>query len=77
MTPGTYLVESRVTGWRESEPPRSGQTRSGYGSRIPTGRMVQLDGKRWHRVYVMQWSNLGTAYIRERGERVLLGSIRP
>lgn len=35
---------------------------SGYGNRIPTRYMVLFQG-RWHRVYVCQYSNIGTAYI--------------
>lgn len=37
-------------------------TASGYGGKIPTSRMVKVDG-RWRRVYVACYSNLGTAYI--------------
>ena len=37
-------------------------TASGYGSRIPTSRMVLFNGK-WRRVYVRIYSNCGTAYI--------------
>ena len=43
-------------------------TASGYGARIPSTRMVRV-GKRWHRVYVAQWSNCGTAYIVRQGKR--------
>ena len=39
-------------------------TRSGYGKRIPTTRMVQLPGSVvWRRVYVCQYGNAGTAYV--------------
>lgn len=42
-------------------------TRSGYGSRIPTHRMVRLPGSpRWRRVYICQWSNSGTCYVLHR-----------
>ena len=37
-------------------------TRTGYGARIPSPRMVFFNG-RWWRVYVRIWSNIGTAYI--------------
>jgi hypothetical protein len=42
-------------------------TRSGYGKRLPTRYEVLL-GSRWHRVWVMCWSNVGTAYLRVGGE---------
>jgi len=42
-------------------------TRSGYGRRIPTSRMVRLPGEdRWRRVYVCIFSNSGTAYVEDR-----------
>ncbi len=37
-------------------------TAMGYGSRIPSRTMVQVNG-RWRRVYVRIYSNAGTAYI--------------
>jgi hypothetical protein len=37
-------------------------TASGYGKRIPTLYMVQVDG-RWRRVYCCIYSNNGTMYI--------------
>lgn len=42
-------------------------TASGYGC-IPTRRMVRFANapKRWRRVWVMQYSNVGTAYVKER-----------
>ncbi|WAL67124.1 hypothetical protein ORV05_04870 [Amycolatopsis cynarae] len=56
---------------RTADVPRSGQTASGYGGKIPTSGMVRY-GTRWHRVYVMIWSNSGTAYILSKGERLIL-----
>lgn len=38
-------------------------TASGYGSAIPSRLMVLFNG-RWRRVYVAQYGNAGTAYIR-------------
>ena len=37
-------------------------TASGYGRKIPTRYMVQVNGK-WRRVYCYQISNAGTCYI--------------
>ena len=70
----TYLDSSRVTAVRETCIPCSGTTRTGYGPKLATGTMLQLDGKRWHRVYVMQWSNSGTAYVRIKGEQHLIAT---
>jgi hypothetical protein len=37
-------------------------TATGYGARIPTRYMVQVNGK-WRRVYAIQYSNAGTLFI--------------
>ncbi|WP_336160026.1 hypothetical protein [Amycolatopsis sp. VC5-11] len=42
-----------------------------YGAKIPTARRLRY-GRRWHRVYVMLWSNSGTAYILATGRRMIL-----
>ena len=47
-------------------------TRSGYGSKIPTARMVFYAG-RWRRVYVTIFSNIGTAWITVNGVRHVVG----
>lgn len=39
------------------------QTASGYGKKLTTRYMLQIDGKRWHRVYTMQFSNAGSCYV--------------
>jgi hypothetical protein len=39
-------------------------TKTGYGYKIPTTKMVRLPGsKRWRRVYCCIWSNIGTSYV--------------
>jgi hypothetical protein len=39
-------------------------TPSGYGSKIPTTKMVRLPGSKvWRRVYCCIWSNSGTCYV--------------
>ena len=48
---------------RESKAPRSGQTQSGYGSKLPTPYEVRRNG-RWQRVYAICYSNAATHYIR-------------
>lgn len=40
-------------------------TATGYGARIPTRYMVQVNGK-WRRVYAICYSNSGTLYIGKR-----------
>lgn len=51
-------------------------TASGYGRKLPTRYMLAYaDGRggyRWHRVYVAQYGNAGSAYIIVRGRMTLL-----
>lgn len=76
MSTIAYLDPARVTAKRQTEPPRN-RSRSGYGSKIPSSWLLQLDGKRWHRVYVVIWSNAGSPYVIVGGERLFLGSYEP
>ncbi len=52
---------------KETAAPRSGQTVTGYGSRIPTGYMIQWEG-RWRRVYAACWGNSASHYIGPAGD---------
>jgi hypothetical protein len=61
--PHTKTEEVEV---RETEHlPRKGQTRGGYGNRLPTHYQVRWN-KRWYRVLCFCWSNNGTTYIRAK-----------
>lgn len=46
-------------------------TASGYGARIPTRYMVQVNGK-WRRVYAICYSNSGTLYIGKRYDQTAI-----
>jgi hypothetical protein len=63
-----YIGErGRIAEARETETPRYGMTADGYTKRsgAPTRFMVRLDGeKRWRRLMVWQFSNVGTAFVR-------------
>lgn len=59
-----YLATHRVTGYRETHIPLSYRgRRDGYGSNIPCRAWLEIDGKRWHRVYCVCWGTGGTLYI--------------
>jgi len=75
-TPVSYLDPTRVSARRQTEAPRN-RSRTGYGSKIPTTWMLQLDGARWHRVYVICYSNSGSAYVLTKHGRLFLGSYDP
>lgn len=47
-------------------------TASGYGNKIPTSKMVRVFDNRWRRVYVCIHSNIGTTYIVDKGENVIV-----
>ena len=72
-----YLDPARVTAVKQTCIPASGITRTGYGPKLATSWLLQLDGRRWQRVYVMQWSNLGTPYVVIAGKKHLLGAYNP
>ena len=67
----TYTNPDMVTDTRATVEPSYGRTVSGYGGKVPTRYMVQYAG-RWHRVYVAQYGNAGTAYIVHGGEDLVL-----
>jgi hypothetical protein len=70
-----YLDPNQVTAVRQTAPPPN-RSRTGYGSKIPTSWMLEIDG-RWHRVYVVVYSNSGSAYVTVRGKDLYLGSYDP
>ena len=55
---------------KETECPRS-NSRTGYGSKIPTQYMVFI-GNKWRRVYCRIYSNIGTLYVLVKDERVII-----
>lgn len=44
-----------------------GQNPQGYGRKIATGRIAKI-GNRWHRVYCICFSNVGSPYVIKNGE---------
>ncbi len=67
-----YLDPQRVVARRHGLAPRS-RSRSGYGSKLPTGTMLRFDS-RWHRVYAICWSNSATLYVLVKGKPLYLES---
>jgi hypothetical protein len=66
-----YTDDALITDARITEAPRSGQTASGYGGKIPTTYQLKYNNI-WHRVYMMQYGNAGTPFICVRGEDLVL-----
>lgn len=70
-----YLATHRVTGYRETHLPLSYRVRrDGYGSRIPCRAWLELDGKRWRRVYMVCWGTGATFYVNAEGGKLWLAT---
>lgn len=73
----TYLDASKVIDKRQTKTPPN-RSRTGYGSKLPTSWLLKLsDTNRWHRVYVICYSNSGSAYILSKGKALYLGAYEP
>jgi hypothetical protein len=72
----TYLDPAQVTATRQTPAPRN-YSRDGYGSKLPTTWQIKLQDKRWRRVYVICYSNCGSAYIKTKAGDLFLGSYDP
>ncbi len=67
----TYLTTPIVEVRQDPPPHGSGMTGYGYTKRsgAPTSRMIRLQGeKRWRRLMVWQFSNLGTLFVNLNGK---------
>ena len=47
------------------------QTASGFGDKLVTEHLVEFEGRK-RRIYVSQYSNVGTAYINVKGQRQIV-----
>lgn len=66
----TWLDNDTVTAVRITDTPPT-RSATGYGRKLPTRYMLRI-GPRWHRVYMMQYSNSGTAYVLKGGHELVL-----
>ena len=70
-----YLeISDVVSAAVDARAPRSGQTASGYGPKVPTRYRLTLTDGRTRRVYSAQYGNSGSAYVMRAGESIYLGS---
>lgn len=76
-----YTLVGGVYDYKKDSYERPNPYATGYGRKIPTRYQVKFEsgrdfvGPRWHRVYVMQYGNAGSAYILVRGEVMFLDSM--
>lgn len=74
MEPVKYLNPALITAiaYDTDTQPASGRYSNGYGRAIPTPMTMRIrtDGKasRVHRVYIVNYGNSGSAYVKIRGE---------
>lgn len=68
-----YTNPELVSETKVTDVPVSGQTVTGYGGSVPTRHMVQYSGA-WRRVYMMQYGNSGTPYVKVHGTNLVLDS---
>jgi hypothetical protein len=66
------LIAGRINDAKITEAPVNRNV-TGYGPKIPTRYMVRV-GTRWHRVYVAQYGNSGSAYVRLEGKDFYLSN---
>jgi len=70
MTTINYTDPALITDVRMTDTPRNPYV-YGYGRKVPTCWTIRY-ANRMRRVYVMQYGNAGTAYIRVRGRDLVL-----
>lgn len=58
-----YLDHNTIEASKLTARPRKGRTVSGYGSKLPTARMIKLTNGCWYRVYAICYSNCSSFYI--------------
>lgn len=69
-----YLT-TRIVETKRTETPRYGVTADGYTrkSGAPTSYMIRLEGEsRWRRLMAWQFSNVGTLFVRVKGETLIV-----
>jgi hypothetical protein len=69
----SHLTAASVTGVKVTDTPLAGQYTTGYGPKIPTAYMLKI-GTRWHRVYVVNYGNVGSTYVLVGGVNHYLSS---
>lgn len=61
MSELAHLIAARVLDAKVTDAPLQ-RTATGYGPKIPLPYMLKI-GTRWHRVYVVNYGNSGSAYV--------------
>ena len=67
-----YLERGEVSDVRITVAPIN-RSVTGYGAKLPTQYMVRI-GTRWHRVYCICYSNLGSLYVERKHEMYFLSA---
>lgn len=68
---GFVYADPLITEWQQRDIGPYLQTATGYGSKLRTSWIVRI-GTRWHRVYCVCYSNVGTCYVIRGGKRYIV-----
>jgi len=71
-----YVPDGCKLAFRETEAPRSGQTVSGYGRKLPSRYLVKVDSEPERRVRFICYSNAASAYIIRAGRMQFIPDYR-
>ena len=74
-TAGPQYLATPIAEKRQDPPSRYGMTVDGYTRRsgAPSSYMIRLAGeRRWRRVMIWQFSNVGTAFVRVKGQALII-----
>ena len=64
----TRIDANQIVAVKTTKEPFS-RSQTGYGAKLPTRFMVQLEDKQWRRIYVACYSNSGTAYVQTKADK--------
>lgn len=71
-----YVPDDLAITFRETVAPRSGQTLSGYGRKLPTRHMVRIAGEPERRVYAICYANAASFYVLRAGRMQFIPGYR-
>lgn len=72
----SYLNPESIQAKKQTNTPIKGLYGTGYGSKVPTRWMLRV-GNVWRRVYMICYSNVGSAYVMVGKREQYLGTYEP
>jgi len=65
------LEYTDIVAMKRTNIPQYKATQTGYGRKIPLRTMLKLSDNKWHRVYMVCYSNNGTPYVQWQGKKYI------